>query len=287
MLLWNVERFDLRELKKLYKPVKDSHGEANGQVTIIGGSHLFHGAALLSLKATSRVVDMVFFTSPEPRMGEIANALKSQLSSFIWVPMEEIEHYIAKSDAVLIGPGFMRFASEKSNERARSKRCDHACQVSRELTQRLLLSYPDKKWVIDAGALQTMEPSWIPKNAVLTPNKKEFAYLFGDSDPHEVAKNYSCIVVLKGPVTVVYSPDKCVEVAGGNAGMTKGGTGDIQAGLTVGLLAKNEPFLAATAASSLIKQAADELYAKAGYMYNADDLASQIPIVFSARSAVK
>ncbi len=283
-----MDIFDPSELRKLYIPDNNSQGEDNGQITIIGGSHLFHGAPLLSLKAASRIVDMVFFASPEPSLGEIANALKSQLSSFIWVPMEEIEHYIAKSDAVLIGPGFMRFNSEKIDHGLRQEECDEACQRSKSLTENLLEKFLNKKWVIDAGSLQTMEATRIPKNAVLTPNTKEFTQLFGDNiTPQEAAKKYECTVVVKNKITHVCSPTQCVEVHGGNAGMTKGGTGDVQAGLTVGLLAKNDPFLAASAASYLVKKAADKLFEKKGAMYNADDLADQIPIVFSARTAVK
>jgi len=283
-----MEIFDPKSLQQLYKPASDSNGEDNGQITIIGGSHLFHGAPLLSLKAASRVVDMVFFTSPEPSIGDVTSALKSQLSSFIWVPVEEVEHYINKSDAVLIGPGFMRFKSENVDHGLRDKECDEACQQSKRLTEELLQQFPDKKWVIDAGSLQTMDPGLIPKNAVLTPNTKEFTHLFGDNiTPWEAAKKYECTVVLKGKITKVCSPTQCVEVHGGNAGLTKGGTGDVQAGLTAALLAKNEPFLAASVASYLVKKAADQLFEKMGTMYNADDLASQIPIVFSASTAVK
>ena len=59
--------------------------------------------------------------------------------------------------------------------------------------------------------------------------------------------------------------------------MTKGGTGDVLAGLTVALLAKNKPFLAASSASFIEKSAGDELYKKVGVGYNADDLANKIP----------
>src|SRR4030065_1868546 len=103
--------FDISQLKDLYKPSKSSKGEDNGQVTIIGGSSLFHGAPILALKSASRIVDMVFFATPEKSVGMVAEQLKSKLLSFIWVPWEEAENYITKSDAVLIGPGFMRFAS--------------------------------------------------------------------------------------------------------------------------------------------------------------------------------
>ena len=70
-LLWKgpekVREFNKNDLKRLYKPASDSTGEDNGQVTIIGGSKLFHGAPILSLKVASRMVDMVFFASPESR----------------------------------------------------------------------------------------------------------------------------------------------------------------------------------------------------------------------------
>lgn len=280
--------FNKLELTKLFKPQSNSNGEDNGQVTIIGGSKLFHGAPIFSLKVASRIVDMVFFGSPEKSVGYVAEQLKSKLMSFIWSPWEEVENYIAKSDAVLIGPGFMRYSKESSDPMV----CDEACKVTKDITKRLLLKFPDKRWVIDAGSLQVMDPKWIPQNAILTPNKKEYKLLFGELDPKEAAKKYRCILVLKGPVTTIYSPSETVEVKGGNAGLTKGGTGDTQAGLTVALLAKNDPMLAACAASYLIKATADELQKTKGIYYNADDLADKIPEVlndflFSARVAVK
>ena len=57
--------FDKAELKNLYRPHTNSSGEDNGQVTIIGGSTLFHGAPIFGLITASRIVDMVFFASPE------------------------------------------------------------------------------------------------------------------------------------------------------------------------------------------------------------------------------
>jgi NAD(P)H-hydrate epimerase len=190
------------------------------------------------------------------------------------VPWEEVEDYIEKSDAVLIGPGFMRARSEAANH---SEACDEECEKTMNITKRLLNKFPDKKWVIDAGSLQVMEPSWIPKEAIVTPNKKEYKMLFGSVVPQEAARKHECIIVLKGPVTYVYSPDKSLEIHGGNPGMTKGGTGDVMAGLTVGLLAKNPPLLAASAAAYITKAAGDSLYKIQGVYYNADDLAEEIP----------
>src|SRR5260221_1767646 len=276
--------FNKDELKNLFVPDKNSSGEDNGQITIIGGSELFHGAPLLSLTVASRIVDMVFFTSPEKSVGSIAEKLKSKLMSYIWIPVNEVEHYIEKSEAILIGPGMLRYRSEKVTEEERQS-CDEACKLTKNITEDLLSKFPKKKWVIDAGSLQTMDSKFIPENAILTPNKKEFEILFGMKFSKEVAlekaKEHNCIIVVKGPTTFVFNSDAVVEITGGNAGMTKGGTGDVQAGLTAALLAKNDPTLAACTASYVIKAAADELYKTKGIYYNADDLANKIPEVLN------
>jgi len=272
--------FDPAELKKLFKPAHESSGEDNGQVTIIGGSSLFHGAPLLALKVASRIVDMVFFSSPEPSLGPIAEQVKSKLASFIWVPWEETGDYIEKSEAVLIGPGFMRFRSEKVPHGERHHVCDEACQITKNITEEFLKKFPNKKWVIDAGSLQVMDADWIPKGAIVTPNRKEFELLFGEMDVQAAAKKYNCIIVQKGQKTIVAGEGKYAEISNGNPGLTKGGTGDILAGLTVALAAKNEAFLAAASASYLAKAAADELYKRVGTNYNADDLAEAIPGIF-------
>lgn len=275
-----ITEFDPVRLKDLYRPAPESAGEDNGQITIIGGSALFHGAPLLALKVASRIVDMVFFASPEPSIGRVAEQMKGSLSSFIWVPWEETGDYIEKSDAVLIGPGFMRFRSEKVPHGEREHECDEACELTVDITKKLLKGFPQKKWVIDAGSLQVMEADWIPEGAIVTPNKKEYELLFGNMDTQEAAGKYSCTIVRKGPKTVVCSKGSCIQISNGNAGLTKGGTGDILAGLTVALFAKNEAFLSASAALYLVKAAADELYGKVGTNYNADDLAQAIPEIF-------
>ena len=146
-----------------------------------------------------------------------------------------------------------------------------------------------------------MEPDWVPRNAILTPNKKEFEKLFGCKvrstkcelrsksgkakdretccETDYLTKKHQCIIALKGPEMIVCSAKECVLVKGGNAGLTKGGTGDVLAGLTVALAAQNPPFLAAAAASFIVKKAAGELYQKVGFAYSSDDLADKIPEV--------
>ncbi len=104
-----------------------------------------------------------------------------------------------------------------------------------------------------------------------------------------MAKDFNCIILLKGQVDIVCpprpplgeagSPSECVEVPGGNSGMTKGGTGDVLAGLVAALYCKNEAFLSASCASYLNKKAGESLYKKVGYYFNASDLADEIPKV--------
>jgi hydroxyethylthiazole kinase-like uncharacterized protein yjeF len=268
-----METFDPSVIKNIYKPSKNSSKGDNGQVTIIGGSSLFHGAPIFALTTASRVVDMLFFASPEPSVGKVAEQIKAKLSSFIWIGWGDLNEYIQKSDACLIGPGLMR------------------SEETREITREILNKFSDKRWVIDAGSLQTMDTVWIPKDSILTPNKKEYEHLFdakcqidGGKFTEETvtglnknAKKYKCTIVLKGATTVVSSPDKVLEVPGGNAGLTKGGSGDCEAGLTVALLAKNDAFLAACTASYIVKESADSLFKGVGPYYNSDDLGLKVP----------
>ena len=161
------------------------------------------------------------------------------------------------------------------------------------LTKYLLEKYPQKKWVLDAGALQMLELPWIPKDAILTPHTGEFERLKSKIKSEELkseidglslseqvklfAREFSCIVVLKGVVDYIASPTQYIEVRGGNAGMTKGGTGDVLAGLIAALYKMNVPFLSAVVGSYINKKAGEDLYKKSGLWFNASDLADQIP----------
>ncbi len=274
-----MEKFKLQTLHKLAKRVDTPD---NGQVTIIGGSDLFHGAPILSLRVASRIVDMVYFSSLEPSVSRVAEQVKSQLGSFVWVPWNEVDSYIEKSDSVLIGPGMKRWHLEKEKIKYQKSKIavfDEAGTQTKFATERLLKKFPNKQWVIDGGALQTMDATLIPANSILTPNSKEYEMLFDKMKVNEAAKKYNCIIVLKGSISIVCSPEECVQVRGGNAGLTKGGTGDVLAGLTAALVASNDPFLAACTASWVVKKTADTLLAQVGTVYNADDLANEIPKV--------
>jgi len=152
----------------------------------------------------------------------------------------------------------------------------------------IITKNPDKKYVIDGGALQVISASEIPVNSVITPNRKEYAMLFSEElmEGREVeqleatAKKYHLTIVHKAPVAIVTNGERTITIEGGNPGLVTGAVGDVIAGLTVGFLAKNEPILAAGAAIYLTKRAAERLGEKTGMMFNADDLAEEVTKVF-------
>lgn len=284
-----MKKFEEKELKKLYLPPKESHKGQNGKLTIIGGSHLFHGASLWALKVASRTCDMVFYSSI-PQNNKLLAKLKSGIFDFIAVPREKVEEYIEESDCVLIGPGMVRTEEKLGETNYQIKNLTEIDEIEHEgiqtyyITKYLLMKYPQKKWVIDAGSLQMMEPGWLNKNCLVTPHHKEFESLFGveakeESVVAKMAQKYGCVILLKGVTDIICGPQECKIVKGGNAGMTKGGTGDVLAGLVSALACKNDLFLAACAASFINKKAGDELYKRVGPYFNATDLAEEIPKV--------
>ena len=265
------------DLKRLYIPPLGSHKGQNGRLLIIGGSHLFHAASLWALTVASRIVDLVHYSSV-PENNEIVAKAKEEFRNGIVVPRDQVDAYIEEDDCILIGPGMTRD------------------EETREITHRLLTNHSKKQWVIDAGALQMLDLAVIPKNAILVPHHGEFKTLcertqnaelndqtITDEDKVKLfAKTHQCIVLLKGEKDIICTregcdPSVCRVIAGGNAGMTKGGTGDVLAGLIAALACKNDPFLATIAGSFINKHAGDALYKTVGPYFNATDLANQIP----------
>ncbi len=255
-------------LKEIYIPPSNSHKGENGKVLIIGGSHLFHAAAIWPAEIASKIVDMVFFSSVDEN-----NAIvKGKFRNGIVVPREKLDDYINEVDSILIGPGLPRKDGELAGD-----------QDTKELTESLFAKFPNKKWVVDGGSIQTVDPKTLPKTAIVTPHHKEFEILFGvegnKQTAKEMAKKFGVIILLKGPTDIVCDGENYEEVAGGNAGMTKGGTGDVLAGLVTSLYAKNDAFTSAVVASYINKKAGESLFTKQGLYFNATDLLKEIPLV--------
>lgn len=258
-------------LTEIKLPRHDSHKGQNGKLLIIGGSELFHAASKWSLDVASHLVDMVFYSSV-PSNNELIREAKSQFWNGIVVPRDEAENYLQEADAAVIGPGM-----ERSRE-------------TTALVNRLLQKNPDKKWVVDAGAVQMVDPQLLTSSCIITPHQRELTRLFQNSDATKNLSNEKAIamlvtrgvtILLKGEIDHVYllnnGQQETVAVAGGNAGMTKGGTGDVLAGLVGALYCLHSAQAAAVVGSYVNKKAGELLYQTRGPFFNASDLVDAVP----------
>lgn len=249
-------------ISQLVLPKKDSHKGQNGKLLLIGGSELFHAASKWSLDIASKIVDMVFYSSVSSN-NELIQRAKGNFWNGIVIQRDDLESYIDEADCVLIGPGMERN------------------QVTADLVNLLLEKYPEKKWVIDAGALQMVNPRLINHNHILTPHIKEMDDLLSRCDDLNIdlmMKHPTILLKGKTDLVTFYDDEKReVEIEGGNEGMTKGGTGDVLAGFVAALYCTNKAGVSAVVASKVNKLAGDELYKKVGPFFNSSDLVEQLP----------
>lgn len=294
-----MKTVDSSFVQRLYIPPRTSHKGNNGRLLIIGGSHLFHAASIWSLTVASRLVDLVHYASV-PENNALILKMKEEFRNGIVIHRRDVEAYIHEDDCILIGPGMVRPTTQDAISAAVGVsdlgQIDELADESSQtvaLTHLLLTRFPHKQWVIDAGALQVLTLQDIPERAILTPHHGEFDTLWIkhlQQYPHDsgftslsdqvraFAAQYRCVVLVKGAIDYVSDGTEIWGISGGNAGMTKGGTGDVLAGLIAGLACKNDPVLAVLCGSFVNKQAGDKLYQTVGYGYNATDLANQIPM---------
>lgn len=284
-------------LKKLYVPPANSHKGQNGKVLIIGGSKLFHAASLWAAEVACHFADMVHYASTKENES-VFLALKTMFRNGIVVEQSNITDYVNEDDAVLIGPGMVRDDKVKS-ENLKVKSYDEILQTNneaefaRQLTHYLLKSFPEKKFVIDAGALQMMNPDYLKSRktpVIITPHQGEFERLFKtkiadlslvekQTKVQKYAKEFGCVIMMKAVFDIISDGNEVYVVEGGNQGLTKGGTGDILAGLTVSLYAKNDPITSCVLSSFIEKKCAEELEKEKGYWFNNHELIEKIPAI--------
>lgn len=290
-------------LKALHLPESFSHKGQNGKVMVIGGSELFHAASRWSLDTVSKLVDMVFYTSV-PSNNELIKEAKGEFWNGIVIDRVQLEAYLDEAEVVLIGPGMERDGDTRipndPEEHLRTLSETEWNQNTARVTNYLLAKYPDKKWVVDAGALQMVDPRLLGKTCIITPHQGELERLEGVIGAAQKREDESFIdlsssqrpldwlltrgvtVLLKGHTDFVYASAEVIEVIGGTAGMTKGGTGDVLAGLVAGLYCKQSALSAAVIASFVNKRAGEVLAEQVGPFFNASDLAAKVPEVLWA-----
>ena len=225
-----------------------SHKGNYGHALLVAGNKGKMGAALLAAKACLRSGAGLVTVS-------VAEENQSVLNSFVPEAMtisKADEMLLDKFSTIGIGPGLGTNADAE------------------KLLLHVLQEYK-KPMVIDADALNIISENktWlelIPVGSVLTPHPKEFERLVGvcENDFERLhkavalAQQYSLIVILKGHYTLIAANGKGYFNNTGNAGLAKGGSGDVLTGMIASLLAQNyQPLQAALVAVYLHGLAAD------------------------------
>jgi NAD(P)H-hydrate epimerase len=144
------------------------------------------------------------------------------------------------------------------------------CGISQNIYQKItyLLENFEGNLLLDADALNSISKYGVDVlkshkcNLIITPHLKEFERLSNISleeikkDYIKVAKDfankYNLIINLKNDVSVITDGKEVFINTNGNAGLAKGGSGDLLSGITLGLLNSKKDVLKRVAAASFI-----------------------------------
>ncbi len=286
----------IHEFKRVL-PIANSHKGQNGRVLVIGGSSLFHGAVIWAAEAASQIADMVHVSSATEN-NEIIHTIKVKWQTGMVISQSNIPEYAREDDVILVGNGMMRDESiEWRNSKIENKlwedilKTTNEGQFTREVVYYLITRFPEKQFVFDAGALQMMDKKWLTmlqKKAIITPHQKEFQRLFDtnlidktveqkEKITAQTARSYNCIILVKAVDDIVSDGIRTIRIVGGNAGLTKGGTGDILAGIVAGWASHRYSFQSAVLSSYLLKRTADNVSAMKGFWYSVHDILHELP----------
>lgn len=248
--------------------------ELPGSILLSGEAALRSGAGKLQLAAPSSIAIPMGVGIPEARvfaLTETARALDAEAGG-------ESAAQAAGASAILVGPGML-------DEDA-----------VRRFLDVFLDRVTDKPLVIDATALSALPAAHFsfPTTAVLTPHAGEMAALTGETKEQvlrkpaelaiETARQLNAVVALKGAVTHIATPDgELFTYSGGKVGLATSGSGDILAGIVVGLLARGAaPDQAAAWAAYVHGEAGNRIMRRVGLLgLLARDLLREIPPVMN------
>lgn len=264
----------------------DSRKGQNGKVLVVGGSRIYHGAPIMaSLAALRTGSDLVYTAVPKT----LINAVRASSYDIIAIPMadQKLTRGAAQQlagaiplplDSAAIGMGLAV--------------TDGLSILVRRLTDM------DIRLVLDAGALIPGIAEMVSnRNCILTPHAGEFKRVFGVEPPDDVdgrvemvrqkAKGFGVTILLKGPVDVISDGETTYLCHGRIPAMTVGGTGDVLAGLTTGLLSRSRDSLMSAAAAAFInKRVGEAVYAQKGLHMAASDMLAVIPSVMKEFDSV-
>jgi len=274
-------------------PKRDPEGHKGsfGHLLSVCGSERYQGAAALAALGAARSgAGLVMAAFPRQAYAPIA----AKLTTAIMLPLPgnrqgtlhisalpKLREALQGKPALLLGCGLGLNADTKA--------ITHA--LLHEAKCPLLLDADG----INAAALHmTSLESYSGKALVLTPHPGEMSRLTGLSTKEiqgnrleiaqQFAEKYNCVMALKGPGTIVAAPGQEPYInTTGNAGLAKGGSGDLLAGMIASLLAQGMPaFEAAACGVYLHGLAADRVAARLSQRgMDAVDCADELPAMFS------
>ena len=266
-------------LKSLIPPrANDAHKGTFGTAMIAAGSLNYPGAVLLAAEAAYRIgAGLVTAAIPQP----LFTALAGHLPECTWVSLPHLAGSMSSKGAerlldslkgvtaLLIGPGLGLSSSAQGFIQTLL-----GVEIDSQ-SSTIDMNKPEilPPMVIDADGLKLLSriPEWpqlLPQGSILTPHPGEMAALTGLSiqqiqtrrmeTAREWAIKWKQVVILKGAYTVIASPMGRVTINPlATAALARAGTGDVLAGMVVGLLAQGIPAEdAAVAATGLHGKAA-------------------------------
>jgi len=246
-------------------PDRDPWGHKGnfGRVLILCGSRGFTGAAYLaSMGALRSGAGLVFLGVPESiytieaiKLNEpVVFPLPDEDGKFSLLAVSAIEKRLPEMDAVLVGCGLGQSAGTLSVVKAV---LEHAkCPVVLDADGINVLS--EHKDLLRGRAAPT----------ILTPHDGEFLRFGGTIGEDRMvsaayfAREWNCILVLKGHETCITDGQTGYLNQTGNPGMAVGGSGDVLAGILVSLLGQGIQPLKAAACGVWLHGAAGDLSAK-------------------------
>ncbi len=267
----------------------EAHKGTFGTALIVAGSVNYTGATLLAGRAAYRVgAGLVTLAVPSPLHGALAGhfpeatwlLLPHELGVIAAEAAEVIAANLERATAMLLGPGFgledttQEFLEQLLTGKALPKKSPAPIGFVRDSAGATKPAEGPRlpPLVLDADGLKLLArlkewPRLLPSGTILTPHPGEMAILSGLSKEEiqrqreavalRFAKEWGQVLVLKGAFTVVASPDGrygLIPVA--SPALARAGSGDVLAGLIVGLRAQGvEAFEAALAGAWIHAQA--------------------------------
>ena len=240
-----------------------------GSVLVVGGARGMTGAATLAARAALRA-DAGYVALAAPV--ESLPVLETLVLEAVKRPLAEAVDAASRARALALGPGLGRGRDAK------------------ELVRRLLTE-TDVPAVVDADALFELEPVERDAPTILTPHSGELARLLGEDaswvDAHRleavrrVVEEFRCVVLLKGPDTIVGGPDGEPWVCSvDEPSLATAGSGDVLTGIVAAFLAKGlDARVAAAAAAIAHREAARATGRAVGVV--ASDLVDALPHVLA------